>query len=356
MKSRRESQAFLQGSIDAGAALCDNPEDGAVLFHSAAPRERDFSVISVIVVGKNEGERLSACLESVNEALRSLHHEVLYVDSRSGDDSVSRALSAGARVFRLQETDTTAGLGRRVGAALAKGEWLLFLDGDMRLCPGFMQKAMLAADRYSADGITGIRTDEFVKNGTILAKTENVFGCETVRVCPAFGGAILLAKRALDAAGSWSADTVSCEEAELHARLISSGAKILEIPEPFIIHTDTVREERGLRGILFSRRRLGEGQALRCAMRMKKASAYLSFERVKFLFWLLDAASVLSLLYLRLPGLLPAAFSQCLQLGFFASRRSLRAFVSQKLFFFAMPAGLFLSHRRSEGYEEVTGG
>ena len=312
-------------------------------------------MISVIVVGKNEGVRLSACLESVNTALRSLHHEVLYVDSRSGDDSISRALSAGARVFRLEETDTTPGLGRRVGAALAKGEWLLFLDGDMRLCPGYMQKALLTADSFSADGITGIRTDEFVKNGAIVAKKENVFGCEAVRTCPAFGGAILLSKRMLDAVGSWSADTVSCEEAELHARLLFYNAKILEIPEPFIIHTDTVREERSPWRILFSRRRLGEGQALRCAMRMKKTSAYLSFERIKFLFWLLDVASVLSLLYLRLPGLLPATFSQCLQLGFFASRRSLRSFISQKLFFFAMPTGFFLFRRRSEGYEEVTG-
>ncbi|MCR4706323.1 MAG: hypothetical protein K5746_00090, partial [Clostridiales bacterium] len=73
MKSRWESQAFQQGSIDAETALCDNPEDGAVLIDSAAPRERNFSVISVIVVGKNEGVRLSACLESVNTALRSLH-------------------------------------------------------------------------------------------------------------------------------------------------------------------------------------------------------------------------------------------------------------------------------------------
>ena len=313
-------------------------------------------MISVIVIGKNEGERLTACLSSVKSAVRSLSAELLYVDSRSGDDSVARALSAGARVFRLLEEDTTAGLGRRVGARLAKGEWLLFLDGDMRLCPGFLQKALRAADAYRADGVTGIRCDEFVKDGEIAGRKENVFGCHAARVCPEFGGAILLKAKALEATGSWAADTVACEEAELHARLAASGAKILEIPEPFIIHTDAVRQARGLWGVLFSRRRLGEGQALRCAMRMKRAFAYLSRERVKFLFWLLDAASLFSLLFLRLPGLVPAAFFQCLQLGFFASRKSFRSFVSQKLFFFAMPAGFFHVRRRSEAFEEVTYG
>ena len=313
-------------------------------------------MISVIVIGKNEGSRLSACLASVQNAVRSLSAELLYIDSRSGDDSVQRALKAGARVFRLLEEDTTAGLGRRVGAKLAKGEWLLFLDGDMRLCPGFLQKALTAAQAYGADGVAGIRSDEFVKDGEIAGREENVFGCHFPRVCPEFGGAVFLSKKALDAAGSWAADTVACEEAELHARLTASGAKIMEIPEPFIIHTDAVRNARGLRGVIFSRRRLGEGQALRCAMHMKRASAYLSRERVKFLFWLADALSVLSLLILCLPGLLPAAFFQCLQLGFFASCGRLRSFVTQKLFFFAMPAGFFCFKRRSEAFEEVTAG
>lgn len=310
-------------------------------------------MISIIVIGKNEGKRLTACLESIQAATKSLSHELLYIDSRSEDDSIHRALAAGARVFRLLEKDTTPGLGRRVGASLAKGEWLLFLDGDMKLCPGFLEKALIVADQYYADGITGIRCDEFVKGEQIISKNENVFHCDALRICPEFGGAILLSRKALETAGSWAADTVSCEEAELHARLIDSGAKILEIPEPFIVHKDTVREARRLSAILFSKRRLGEGQALRCSIRMKRASAYLSRERTKFLFWLMDIISFFSLLFFHLPGLIPAAFCQCLQLGFFFSRGSIRAFVSQKLFFFAMPIGFFCFRQRSEEYEEV---
>ena len=88
-------------------------------------------MISVIVIGRNEGARLDACMGSIRTALGVLAHEIVYVDSRSADDSLARAHAHGARCFLLEDPDTTAGLGRFVGAREARGEYLLFLDGDM---------------------------------------------------------------------------------------------------------------------------------------------------------------------------------------------------------------------------------
>ena len=88
-------------------------------------------MISVVVIGKNEGERLAACLNSIHAALSKLSHEIIYVDSCSTDQSLQTARSLGARCYLLAEKDTTAGLGRFVGAKEARGEYLLFLDGDM---------------------------------------------------------------------------------------------------------------------------------------------------------------------------------------------------------------------------------
>ena len=72
-------------------------------------------MISVIVIGKNEGERLVACLKSIQTALSALAHEVVYVDSCSTDQSLQTAKALGARCFLLAERKTTAGLGRFVG-------------------------------------------------------------------------------------------------------------------------------------------------------------------------------------------------------------------------------------------------
>ena len=116
-------------------------------------------MISVVVIGKNEGPRRSACLESIQRARRVLDHEILNVDSCSVDDSLKRAKAFGARCFLLAEPQTTAGLGRFVGAREARGEYLRFRAGEMQLQPGFCEKALLRMAASGCDGVCGIRED-----------------------------------------------------------------------------------------------------------------------------------------------------------------------------------------------------
>lgn len=310
-------------------------------------------MISVVVIGRNEGARLDACMESIRNALALLKHEIIYVDSRSGDDSIARAKAHGARCYLLSDPDTTAGLGRFVGTKEAKGEYLLFLDGDMELQKGFCEKAMMAMSMRGYDGASGIRKDVYMKNGEIAGTNDNYFGCTQERIVPEFGGAIFLKAEALEKAGGWSPDTIACEEAELHARLKAAGCRIAELPVPMIVHTDAVRDDRGLIGAIFSKRRLGEGQAMRCAIALGKGSAYLAHENEKFTCYMLDLMCLILILLLGVYGFLGACFFQTAQLGRFLSRRRIRAFVSQKLFFFAFPIGLAVYHVRSRAYTQA---
>ena len=49
-------------------------------------------LVSVVIIGRNEGPRLSRCLASVRAAdAQAFTLEILYVDSASSDDSVARA-------------------------------------------------------------------------------------------------------------------------------------------------------------------------------------------------------------------------------------------------------------------------
>ena len=307
-------------------------------------------MISVVVIGRNEGERLHACMESIHAALAILSHEIIYVDSRSMDESVRIAKAHGARCFILSDEKTTAGLGRFVGTKEAKGEYLLFMDGDMQLEKGFCEKAMMAMSQRGYDGCTGIRKDVYLKNGEVAGENANYFGSRAERIVPEFGGALFIKKESLEKAGGWAPDTIACEEAELHARLKAHKLQIAELPVNMIIHTDTVREGRGIWGVAFSRRRLGEGQALRCAMALGQASAYIHHENEKFLLYSIDWMCVILIALLGVWGMLGALFFQMAQLGRFIASRRLRAFVSQKLFFFAFPAGLITYHVRSRDY------
>lgn len=56
--------------------------------------------VSVVIIGRNEGARLTRCIESVQAAdWQGQEYELIYVDSRSTDDSVDRANSLGAQQF-----------------------------------------------------------------------------------------------------------------------------------------------------------------------------------------------------------------------------------------------------------------
>ena len=309
-------------------------------------------MISIVVIGQNEGERLSRCLQSIHQAMQSFEYEIIYVDSCSVDDSIERAHNMGAQVLRLIGPETTAGLGRRIGARAANGDWILFLDGDMQLIPGFIQSALQLASERNCDGICGIRTDVFFKDGIPVNRIDNVYSCTSERICIEFGGAILLSALALSSCGGWSAEPVACEEAELHARLIANGAIIIEVPVPMIIHFDHIRDSRSILSIVFSKRRLGDGQALRSAIDKHSLLSYLKFERIKYTFLALDIICIISvfggLLAIPFIGLL-----QCLQIGFFISRSRLRSYISQKLFLVALIPGIITWHRRNEGFEEI---
>jgi len=310
-------------------------------------------MISVIVIGKNEAQRMGSCLKSIKDAMGVMLHEIIYVDSRSQDDSAAIARRWGARCYLLSEERTTAGLGRLIGAKEAQGEYLLFLDADMQLQRGFLEKAMVAMAMEGYDGAVGIRDDIYMKDGKAVSRVSNYFGCTVKRIVPEFGGALFIKKDALEKAGGWSGNTIACEESELHARLKAASLRIVELPIPMITHTDAVRDNRGLLGSVFSKRRLGEGQALRCAMASGKGRAYIKHEKQKFTLFAADLLCLLLLLIYPAMGLLIGCFVQAMQLGFFAAKKRLRAFAAQKLFFFYLPAGMLTYRVRSQEYTSI---
>src|SRR5690606_14378807 len=87
--------------------------------------------VGAVVIGRNEGQRLRRCLESLPTALPC----VVYADSGSSDGSPVLARALGARVVALTEGPFTASRGRAAGLEdlLARRplvEFVQFVDGD----------------------------------------------------------------------------------------------------------------------------------------------------------------------------------------------------------------------------------
>jgi len=70
---------------------------------------------------------------------------VTVVDDLSSDDTVSVSESLGARVCRLSENSGPS-RARNVGAAEARGEYLFFIDADVRIHPGAVWRAVRILD------------------------------------------------------------------------------------------------------------------------------------------------------------------------------------------------------------------
>ena len=92
--------------------------------------------ISFIVIWKNEGWKITKCISSIYKTIKDNdinEYEIIYVDSKSYDDSIERAKKfKGLRVIQLTG-DCNAAIARNVGASVSKGEVLFFIDGDMEL-------------------------------------------------------------------------------------------------------------------------------------------------------------------------------------------------------------------------------
>lgn len=84
--------------------------------------------VSAVVPTFNEERYLPVVLESLAAQTHPVH-EVIVADAGSTDRTAELARAAGARIVE----GGLPGAGRNAGARAATGDWLLFLDADVRL-------------------------------------------------------------------------------------------------------------------------------------------------------------------------------------------------------------------------------
>jgi glycosyltransferase involved in cell wall biosynthesis len=193
--------------------------------------------VSVVIIGRNEGERLGRCLASVRAVDGADGKiELIYVDSASTDGSTSLAAEAGAQVLGIDSSNPTAALGRNAGWRAAQGEFILFLDGDTILHPGFLGLALdaIAADPTIA-AVWGhrreIHTDRSIYNRVL--DLDWVYAPGITEFC---GGDVLMRRSALVAVDGFDPSLIAGEEPELCRRLRSQGYSILHIDAPMTGH------------------------------------------------------------------------------------------------------------------------
>jgi GT2 family glycosyltransferase len=194
--------------------------------------------MGVVIIGRNEGQRLVRCLESVVGAVS----HVVYVDSGSTDGSAAAARALGAEVVELDmRRPFTAALARNAGwrrlvEIAPQATSVHFLDGDCEVVPGWLPSALEAlAARPERAVVCGRRRERFPGASVFNRQCEIEWnaGVGEIRSC---GGDALMRLDALQAVGGYRDSLIAGEEPELCVRLRGAGWKIWRLGRDMVWH------------------------------------------------------------------------------------------------------------------------
>lgn len=193
-------------------------------------------MIGVVVVGRNEGERLERCLASVRAPA------LVYVDSGSHDQSVALARARGIEAVELDSSAPfTAARARNAGFACLMRQhpgmrYVQYLDGDCELAAGWLERAAAFLSRHGDVAAVCGRLREKHPEHTVynlLCDIEWDAPRGETRMC---GGVSMMRVEALAAAGGYRADLIAGEEPELCARLRAAGWRIWRLDAEMASH------------------------------------------------------------------------------------------------------------------------
>lgn len=192
--------------------------------------------ISVVVIGRNEGASLVACIESIQRARGVDIREIIYVDSASTDGSPEAAEKLGARVIVVHPKRPTAAIGRNAGWRQASQEFVLLLDGDTILHPDFPAAAVaaLSADAKLCAVWGNLR--EIHPEASIYQRVLDLDWIYPAGITEFFGGNVLVRRSVLEATQGFNETLIAGEEPELCRRIRGLGFQILHIDHPMADH------------------------------------------------------------------------------------------------------------------------
>ena len=199
--------------------------------------------VGVVAIGRNEGERLRACLRSVesgNLKAASRGVPVIYVDSGSNDGSVELARSMGAEVVVVQPPFSAAkarnaGFTRLLGL-VPEVQFVQFVDGDCTLDPAWLTVAgqfLEANPAYAA--VAGRRRERYPERSVYNCLCDMEWNTP-VGDAKACGGDAMFRAVALLLVGGYDPVVIAGEEPELCVRLRAAGWKIHRMDHQMTLH------------------------------------------------------------------------------------------------------------------------
>lgn len=198
---------------------------------------RDVAV-NIVVIGRNEGERLRQCLQSAKDAC----DRVIYVDSGSKDGSAAMARALGVDVIELDASlPFTAARGRNTGFARTQACWpdtqfVQFIDGDCELDPGWIPAALAGIAKEAHIGVVFGRRRERYPDRTVFNRVCDMEWDGLAGPVDSCGGDALVRVKAMLAVDGYDEGLIAAEDNDLCHRMRRYGWKIVRLPDEMTLH------------------------------------------------------------------------------------------------------------------------
>jgi GT2 family glycosyltransferase len=193
--------------------------------------------LGLVVIGRNEGERLARCLASVREIPRRV-----YVDSGSTDGSVALARTEGVKVVELaMPLHFTAARARNAGLAQLLSdnpdlEFAQMVDGDCEVRPSWIETALAALQgERDLALVFGRRRERYPDRSIYNALCDDEWNLP-VGEAAACGGDALFRVAALRQVDFYNPALIAGEDPELSIRLRKCGWRLRRIDAEMTLH------------------------------------------------------------------------------------------------------------------------
>lgn len=220
--------------------------------------------VSIVIINYNGGDLTPRCLQALGrQTFRDF--EVVLVDNASTDGSLA-LVDRSQPVLTVLESSVNTGFagGNNLGAASAKGEWLVLLNNDAFPDPDWLEQLLKAAEEhprfdfftsrqycYNEPWLLDGTGDMLATNGRAWRRDYRVLATqgsqEPGEVFSACGAAVMFRKSDFDAVGGFD-ESFFChfEDVDLSFRLRLMGKRCLYVPQAVVYHigSATVGGER----------------------------------------------------------------------------------------------------------------
>ena len=201
-------------------------------------------LLGIVVIGRNEGQRLVACLHS----LANLEYPVVYVDSGSLDESSHRAKNLGVDVVILDNSvPFSAARARNEGLKYLCEKWqslqyVQFIDGDCIVMEGWLNTALnFLAENQKIAVVCG-RRREAHPNATIYNHLCDIEWDTPLGDAIGCGGDAMMRIPALRQVNGYLDGLIAAEDSELCLRLREKDWKVWRLPHEMTLHDADIQQ------------------------------------------------------------------------------------------------------------------